>query len=1196
MTAALRRYPGLIFFFMIQLGSVHGQQLSFSQLDISNGLSDNNVRSLGIDGNGYLWIGTASGLSVYDGYSVSIFQKEQYENLPSDMIEHITVDGKGRVWLGTPEGVAYVDAQRNIHRVLLEDTVKRYRCKTVMETDLLGPVIFSDRGQFYFDTVALKWKKLTWIPEKILGFRNFMDADRFGDNGVLFTTDSLVLVLDFASRKVLFSMPLTSAVSACRVSKDEIAIGIYTGQVIFCEYPSGKVTRQYQLTNALGNRTVNTTLTEVRPAPGGDLVVATGFAGLFVIGRDGHIGRYSHDPVDPTSIASNNVYRVISDPQGNVVVGTANSGLSVCNITRKEASHTSLFYDDKGDFYDGAITGIVQGQGDLLWLGGVDRLIRWNRRTKLSTFYYYYDSLPVTGYQRAEFRAMHADAQGNLWTGILGVGLARLSKGGAQPVLLQRRLGLPSSLARSIILDMTADDEGWLWVTTLRGVYRVNMKTLVVDTLKKDDAQRAFSGKRMNAIYFAKDRKMWMTGAADGLYSYDLASGRMQHWDARTGLLENYGMDVVADSKGNAYVTHLRGFSQVQIDGKVRTFTKGNDLPFDRCESVLLDREEQVWFTNFSALARIDPSRGSFHIYNDNAGIRSQGFRQGSSCLTRENEMYWGTFNGLLQVNAELQEEGAAPFTLSISRVDLRDSAIRLNGSGNFVTNDEKNSVVFHFAAINLKGSKNIRYRYKLEGFDQQWQEGTDIRQARYASLPVGDYVFRVMASADRKNWVHSKNAVDIVIEAPWWRQPWFNVVLALLLLGGLAGYLWYSRRSNEKRLQEQEAEQAIHFFTTGISARATDTEDVLWGVARNCLSHLQLEDAVIYLIDEKRNVLVQKAAIGPKNSVGNTILEPIEIPLGKGITGTVALTGKPELVGDTSKDARYIVDDKRRWSELAVPIIAEGKVIGVIDCEHSKKRFFTQRHLTYLQTIASLCGGKIIEIRAEQEKMETERLLVDTKRKMTDLEMQALRAQMNPHFIFNCLNSINRYIVKSDQATASLYLTRFARLIRLILDNSNSKVISLANELEALRLYIEMESIRFEKQFQYSVETVNGLQPDAISVPPLIIQPFVENAIWHGLLHKEGPGQLRVLVKSKEPGILQYCIEDNGIGRKRSAELKSRSAPARKSLGMKLTEDRLAILNREAGFDASVQVEDLYDNEGHGIGTRVLVTLVVDQ
>jgi len=218
----------------------------------------------------------------------------------------------------------------------------------------------------------------------------------------------------------------------------------------------------------------------------------------------------------------------------------------------------------------------------------------------------------------------------------------------------------------------------------------------------------------------------------------------------------------------------------------------------------------------------------------------------------------------------------------------------------------------------------------------------------------------------------------------------------------------------------------------------------------------------------------------------------------------------------------------------------------------------------------------------------------MDTQHKMTEVEMQALRAQMNPHFIFNCLNSINRYIVKSDQVTASLYLTRFAKLIRLILDNSNSRTVILTNELEALKLYIGMEALRFDKKFTYAVTVDKSLSTDNVEVPPLIIQPYVENAIWHGLLHRESDGRLDITVNTVDENMLQCIIEDNGVGRVKSQELKSKSATSKKSLGTKLTENRLSLLNKHAELNASVEIIDLYDENGMGAGTRVVIRIPV--
>lgn len=212
----------------------------------------------------------------------------------------------------------------------------------------------------------------------------------------------------------------------------------------------------------------------------------------------------------------------------------------------------------------------------------------------------------------------------------------------------------------------------------------------------------------------------------------------------------------------------------------------------------------------------------------------------------------------------------------------------------------------------------------------------------------------------------------------------------------------------------------------------------------------------------------------------------------------------------------------------------------------------------------------------------------------MAELEMRALRAQMNPHFIFNCLNSINRYIVKSDNATASLYLTRFAKLIRLILDNSNSKRVLLSNEMEALKLYIEMERIRFDNQFEFRIEVGEEVNADSVQVPSLIIQPYVENAIWHGLLHLENGGNLRIRLRMSDESVLECMIEDNGVGREKAAEYRSKSATGRKSLGMKLTEDRIAVLNQYAQTNARVEILDLKNETGEAAGTRVTITIPV--
>ncbi|RZJ72885.1 histidine kinase [Flavobacterium sp.] len=207
---------------------------------------------------------------------------------------------------------------------------------------------------------------------------------------------------------------------------------------------------------------------------------------------------------------------------------------------------------------------------------------------------------------------------------------------------------------------------------------------------------------------------------------------------------------------------------------------------------------------------------------------------------------------------------------------------------------------------------------------------------------------------------------------------------------------------------------------------------------------------------------------------------------------------------------------------------------------------------------------------------------------KIREAEMTTLRVQMNPHFMFNTLNSINSYIIQNQTESASDYLTTFSKLMRNILEYSKEELIPLDSELRALRLYMELESMRLEQSFDYTIKVDSELKGNPlVKVPPLIVQPFVENAIWHGLLHKSEPGNL--LVKAEIVDEEKFCIriEDDGIGRERAATLKTRQT-SHKSYGIDITIERIRLLHPEN----SVEILDLKNADGSAKGTAVLITL----
>ena len=203
-------------------------------------------------------------------------------------------------------------------------------------------------------------------------------------------------------------------------------------------------------------------------------------------------------------------------------------------------------------------------------------------------------------------------------------------------------------------------------------------------------------------------------------------------------------------------------------------------------------------------------------------------------------------------------------------------------------------------------------------------------------------------------------------------------------------------------------------------------------------------------------------------------------------------------------------------------------------------------------------------------------------------LALKSLRSQMNPHFIFNALNSVNNYIAKNDERSANRYLSEFSTLMRTVLENSEEDFIPLSKELSLLELYTKLEHTRFPDKFDYAIRVDEKVAVSDFQIPPMLLQPYVENAIWHGLRYKEEKGFLNIDVKQKDATSLKISIIDNGIGRAKSAELKTKNQRKQKSKGMGNIKKRIAILNDMYKNKIDVDITDLTD----GTGTKVVFTL----
>jgi signal transduction histidine kinase/CheY-like chemotaxis protein/AraC-like DNA-binding protein len=381
-----------------------------------------------------------------------------------------------------------------------------------------------------------------------------------------------------------------------------------------------------------------------------------------------------------------------------------------------------------------------------------------------------------------------------------------------------------------------------------------------------------------------------------------------------------------------------------------------------------------------------------------------------------------------------------------------------------------------------------------------------------------------------------------------------------------------------------EELESTINYFATSLYGKNTVNE-ILWDIAKNCISQLGFRDCVIYLVNENNNILEQKAAYGPKNPKEFEIENAITIPVGEGIVGTVARTGVAEVIPDTSKDSRYIVDDERRFSEITVPIIYQDKVIGIIDSEHPEKNFFSDLHLKVLTTIAALASNKIVKAFGEEEMMKAtiDRLEADKIKEVNRLKSQFF-AHISHEFrtpMTLILGPLDEMVRKSDDPDELKQLK--------VMQSNGRKLLRLINDL--------LELSKFDEG-KLNLNLTNG---DIYMVLQTIINSFHSQAAQKGIVIESNVPSEPLIVSFDTQKIETILINLLSNAIKFSPEKR----PINFSVSHSLNRLEITVTNEgpeipadqlEKIFERYYQSENKQQVEGHGIGLALSKELAIMQ
>ncbi len=1164
-------------------------QFIFQNLRWQDGLSAKEIRCLYKDNDGYLWIGTSNGLNRFDGAVVKQFKNTRYLNSLYINAIH-PLSGNDSLLIGTRQGMRIFNKRTGIFITDKRFAALNNEIISCIKHDGYGALWIAsaagvwifDKGKLYtpaefmpaakpvkkqsYTIAAFEWDQMRkgfWVGANT---PYFIDCEK----KLVYSKDYNPLHYPLLDSVMVYSIGLDS--------KNNLWFSCTnTGNLCFWDWKTNKVDTYYELDAIkLNGAAPNRIFVDHKDR----VWISTWLFAAFL--------KESGKPIKKIPYSQSQIYSIgygffrdaIEDPEGNVWLGTIN-GVSK---SQSQDPFKAIYQLPSFNFF--LETGFAHCNyavidSNLMMACKEEGVVAYNMSERT------YKRYIVTTTDLARNRFTMAVKNGTTWWFAGDYGVFYLEKGAEQLKFFDKvNMNAETNGANFIFNDAA----GNVWFQSVHdALYRYDPTTKKLDRFDgKDPKYGLFDFNPYTSFVVLKNHCILFALHHKGFLKFDPATEQFSMTPI-AGKPDFSITEMREDDKGHIWTALSgRGIMEFDINGKyLDSVNTSSGLIIDNISNLAIDGRGYIWAGCREGLMFINPETKDITKVEIDLGQTLQDYW--NSVNIYDKKVYAVMLDHVVEIDPFLFEAihvKESPHITSIKIFgkeitdEVKDNILSLSPNEDFVT--------FQFASLNHREVPSLQYSYQLEGVDKNWVNVGRNLTVSYNNLMPGFYTFKVRSTDEHGKWMEKVTTLKFHVEPHWWQTWWF---LCICVLAGIL-LLMLIYRNTMRRRQQKDIDRTIDYFANSVYGE-NSVNEICWDIARNCISQLQFEDCVVYLLDEEKKVLVQKAAYGPKNPKGHEIVDPIEIPAGHGIVGSVWTTGKAQLINDTTKDPRYVIDDEKRNSELSVPIFHDGKVIGVIDSEHSQKHFFTEHHLKALTTIASISANKISEAKAEELAKQNEIKLLEINKMLAESQLMALRAQMNPHFVFNCLNSIQECIVTEKYGEASKYLNKFSKLFRTVLNNSGKKLVSIDEEKEVLELYLELEQMRFEQSFSYEMIVDEELEMDEVLLPSMLLQPYIENALWHGLMHKDGERKMKIVFERVNEEIFRCTIDDNGIGRKRSFELKEQQSKAKRheSKGLKISKDRLTILEKQ-GYHASINIIDKYDDAGKATGTSVVIEL----
>lgn len=951
--------------------AVQGQYY-FDKLTEENGLSDNRVSCFLKDKTGFLWVGTKNGLNRYDGNSFKIFRPAMGNSISNEVINDIVQDPSGRIWVATMAGLNIYDPASDRWETMmpLSSDVKgdlpSYFIWDLFVDENNGIWIVSDVWDLsVYDPVTKQFTYYDWPSvrrqpqfDSFPGYRSIQKIEQKNkDEWWLATTIGLFSVHAKSGQFTFYGSGYSASIKDLKYDKNSknVFLVTETGRLFCFNERSGAYQEmkpaQQPFPAEYWNKKREENNLLLMPHP-------DGIVEINILTKEATV--IAHRPTLSSSLLPGETSSIYTDNTGIVWVGTGN-GINYYNSRNRVADFIPLAaIPDKGGM-DDMTSAIYDSIGHRYYVTSATLkkvFIIDDRSGKISAVQ------SAGGKPFSPCLNICMDRQNNIWL-LTETNVYRYDRAKQQFNLFPS----PNNARPVIFTELIEDKAGDYWLGTWQeGLYQYKTKEKEFRVFTQKDSMYARS--ITSLINDPIENAIWMGSYNTGIYRYDLQKESFTNYsetEANPEYLQmNLIKDLETDGAGKIWFTTFGAGLYVYRHGRTyetsfNHITAKQGLSNSSYYSISSDNNNRLWLLSGKGLTATDTSGRFLYDAAKHPAFSFATYAPEDRYPKRifynrmHDELLVPVAGGLLFYYPG-KNIPPATFPVTLTDILIEGRSVMYDPSysktGNIDIPFSSNSMSFKFAALNYASREPIQYEYKLHEGDAEWKLLGSSSTVNFPDLSSGRYTLMVRARDANGNFSSNTISFSFRIIPPFWKTWWFISLLVLAL-----GYFFY--RWTIYLRHKIKAQQILNYFATSLYGQNT-VDDIFWDVAKNCMSQLKFADCVIYLYDPQRKALTQKAAYGPKNPEKHEIVNAIEIPLGKGIVGTVAQTGKAEIIGNTSKDNRYIMDDERRYSEIAVPIFVEGKIFGVIDSEHPRKNFYKKYHRKILQDIASICSDKI--------------------------------------------------------------------------------------------------------------------------------------------------------------------------------------------------------------------------------------------